>query len=105
MIGALSSRSIRERLQQLRETLDGNVGIDRAYWQINESAKDGVPHATVEALVFSLPERGPAALREPQTRRRIGAISEQQLHEVCGRLRSWSDNDVRLVEPWTKDHE
>ena len=67
--------------------------------------------STVEALVYSLRWRGIKALDEPDTQRRIGQLSEDQLHEVGGRLqartivRAWTAADIeRLVEIWVACH-
>jgi hypothetical protein len=77
---------------------------ERLKWLNAALNKDAAPQVMIEALVFSLRERGTAALAEPNAQHRIGAISEQQLHEVCGRLK-WPEADIeRLVEQWTKDH-
>jgi len=53
---------------------------------------------TVEALMYSLRERGTKALTEPDTRRRISELSDEQALEVAVRLqrlkseiaRAWS---------------
>jgi hypothetical protein len=67
--------------------------------------------STVEALIYSLRERRTAALAERDTRRRIGELSEEQLHEVGARLqalkivRTWTTADIeRLVETWVARH-
>ena len=63
--------------------------------------------------MFSLRERGTAALTESDARRRLGALSEGQLHEICARLqklkpeiaRPWANADVELlVEAWVTCH-
>ena len=63
--------------------------------------------------MLALRERGTAALTEPDVERRLGALSESQLHEVCARLqklrpeiaRPWPDSDVeRLIEAWVTYH-
>jgi len=63
--------------------------------------------------MFGLRERGIKALQEANVRRRIGELSEQQLHEVCGRLqkfkphiaKAWTADEIeRLVEAWTRLH-
>jgi hypothetical protein len=41
---------------------------------------------TVEALMYSLRERGAAALAEPDTQRRLGELSGNQVREVISRL-------------------
>jgi hypothetical protein len=64
-----------------------------------------VPACTVEALMWSLRERGTAALTERDTRRRISELSDEQALEVADRLqrlkpeiaRAWSANEVKRL--------
>jgi hypothetical protein len=44
------------------------------------------PQPTVEALMWSLRERGTKALQEPATKRRLFDLSDQQVVEVGNRL-------------------
>ena len=61
--------------------------------------------STVEALMFSLRERGVQALDEPDTRQRLSQLSDDQLAEVGTRLqrlkpeiaRAWSGDDVEAL--------
>src|SRR5262245_40998762 len=74
-------------LQRLRILLDPNVTLDRAYAEIQAHyRRQGAALSTVEAVMWSLRTRGVAALREPDTRRRIAQLSEQQIIEVGDRL-------------------
>jgi hypothetical protein len=61
---------------------------------------------TVEALMFSLRERGTKALEESATKRRLSELSDQQVVEVGDRLqklkpeiaRAWSSiEEVKLL--------
>jgi hypothetical protein len=60
---------------------------------------------TVEALMYSLRERGTAALAERDTRRRISELSDEQALDVAGRLqrlkpeiaRAWSAGEVERL--------
>jgi hypothetical protein len=69
-------------------------------------------YSTVEALMFSLRERGTKALDEPDTKRRISELSEEQLHEISARCQAlklgkgpWSTDDIgRLVDTWVTCH-
>jgi len=63
--------------------------------------------------MFSLRERGTKALEEANTKRRLGDLSEQQLHEVCGRLQrlkpniapTWVPEQITvLVNAWNSCH-
>jgi hypothetical protein len=51
-----------------------------------ESARQGAPVSTVEALMIGLRDRGADALCEAETRHRLAALSTAQLREVIGRL-------------------
>jgi hypothetical protein len=69
-------------------------------------------YGTVEALMYSLRERGIKALSEPDTRRRVSELSEEQLHEVSARCQAlklgkgpWRAEDIgQLVETWATCH-
>ena len=95
-----------DELARLRGLMADDVTLERAWHEINHPT-DRAAASTVEALMLALRERGTAALTEPDVERRLGALSESQLHEVCARLqklrpeiaRPWPDSDVeRLVE-------
>ena len=83
-------------------------------WYVYDRTQlDGAPQPTVEALMYSLRERGTKALEETPTKRRLGDLSEHQLHEVCGRLQrlkphiapAWASNDIAvLVDIWNGCH-
>lgn len=73
----------------------------------------GAARSTIEAAMFSLRERGTAALGEPDTQRRISQLNETQLHEVGARLqrfapkiaRPWIAEEIgRLIETWEACH-
>jgi hypothetical protein len=102
------------RLRRLRQLLNDSVSLERAWHEINAVHIHGrAAQSTVEALMYSLRERGTKALDEPDTKRRIGELSEEQLHEVGGRLqrlkpeiaRAWTPDEVRsLLTAWMKCH-
>jgi len=79
-------------------------------WHVyNRNQLRDAPQPTVEALMYSLRERGTKALDEAPTKRRLSELSEQQLHEICGRLqrlkaaiaRAWAPEEITiLVEKW-----
>jgi transposase len=59
---------------------------------------------TVEALMFSLRERGLAALKEPTTRRRVRELDDDQVVEVASRCQrldigrgKWSDDEIEVL--------
>lgn len=70
--------------------------------------------STVEALMFSLRERGAAAVQEPAVRFRLAQLSKWQLSEVGDRLqrlepeiaRAWTPDEVAiLVDAWLEMRE
>src|SRR5262245_24221318 len=74
---------------------------------------DGARQPPVEPLMYSVRERGTKALEEANTKRRLGDLSEKQLHEVCGRLQrlkphiapAWMPEQITvLVDAWNKNH-
>jgi len=83
-------------------------------WHVYDRTQlDGAPQPTVEALMYSLRERGIKALEEQATKRRLSELSEEQLHEVCGRLqrfkpeiaRAWRADEIAvLVDRWNSCH-
>jgi len=75
------------RTRRLRRLMADDVSLERAWHELNSAAQAGrAAAATLEALTHSLREGGTKALKEPQTRRRLGELSEQQLYEVIARL-------------------
>src|SRR5262245_15878308 len=98
------------RLERLRHLLDDNVSLDRAWHELNAERLHGrAAESTVEALVYQL-RKGGAELSEPNVRRRLFELSEQQLHEVSTRLqkfqpyiaRAWTPSEVEvLVQLWS----
>jgi hypothetical protein len=71
----------------------------------NQRKNGGAPRATVEALMFSLRERGTKALEEATTKRRLFELGEQQAIEVGNRLqplrpeiaRAWNAAEVEIL--------
>src|SRR5262249_540534 len=67
--------------------------------------RDGAPQRTVEALMFSLRERGAKALEEADIKRRLSDFSDQQVIEVGNRLqklkpdiaRAWNAREVETL--------
>ena len=67
--------------------------------------RSGAPQSTVEALMFSLRERGTGALEETDAKRRLSELSNQQVIEIGDRLqqlrpeiaRAWPVDEVKLL--------
>jgi hypothetical protein len=87
-------------VERHRRLLDDSISLDRVFAELNK-IKGRAANSTVEALMFSL-RSGVSALKEPGTRRRLSELSDEQLLEVCARVRrfkpeiasAWSDDDV-----------
>jgi len=61
---------------------------------------DRVPEATVEALMYSLRERGVKALEESNTQRRLAELDKSQLKEVCRRVQNFKPH---IAAPWSRE--
>jgi DNA-directed RNA polymerase specialized sigma54-like protein len=98
----------------LRQLMADDVSLECAHAEmLREHFHDRAAASTVEALMFGLRERGSAALQEAAVQRRLGELSEPQLHEICARLQKlnpeiaapWSADKVEwLVEAWVACH-
>jgi hypothetical protein len=88
-----------EKLKQLQRLMDDSISLERAYAELNDMREqERAAASTVEALMYSLRERGVKALEEPDTRRRLSLLSEEQLIEVGDRLLQLKP---RIARPWT----
>ena len=58
------------------------------------------PQAAVEALMYSLRERGVKALEESDTQRRLVALDKSQLKEVCRRVQNFKPH---IAAPWSRE--
>jgi transposase len=85
-------------LDKLRRLLQDDVSLERAYAELNR--RDCAAAMTVEALVWSLRERGLNALQEPATKRRLSQLNDEQLVEVGNRLQRFRPE---IARPWTSD--
>jgi hypothetical protein len=104
------------RLDRLRSLMDDDkvISFEAAYAALErERRKHGAVRWTVEALMFSLRQRGTAVLSERDTKRRISELNKAQLIEVGDRLqllkpeiaRAWTPDEVRaLVAAWRGLH-
>jgi glycine/D-amino acid oxidase-like deaminating enzyme len=95
-------------VERARFLMDDAVSFQAAYAAFDrERAKHGAPETLVEALMYSLRERGTAALTERDTRRRLGQLSRNQIDKVGDRLQRlplnprWTQADInKLIETW-----
>jgi hypothetical protein len=85
------------RLTRLRRLLEDDVSLERAQHEIMRARP--APEALVEALMYSL-RRGVGELTNPDSQRRLAALSEDQLQTVCLRVQTFQPN---IAEPWSAD--
>jgi hypothetical protein len=57
------------------------------------------PAALVEALMYSL-RRGVGEIDKPDTQRRLTAIDQDQLKEVCRRVQNFNPH---IATPWSRE--
>jgi len=79
-------------IEKLRRLMAADVSLERAWAELNKQTPASAAKSTVEALMFSLRERGTAALAEPECRRRLAALSIAQVREVLARLMTLRPN-------------
>jgi hypothetical protein len=98
-LSAMSTEVVRAR-----RLLDDNVTLERAWHELN-NIKGRATDFTVETLMFSLRERGARALDEPDTRRWLAELSDEQVIEVGIRLqrlkpeiaRAWPADEIESL--------
>src|SRR5262249_31115176 len=93
-------------LQRIRALLAPEISLTRAYAEISaRHTRDRAAASTVEALMYSLRERGVKARDEPDTRRRLVQLDDSQVLEVAGLLQrlkpeiapAWSADEVEQL--------
>ncbi len=88
------------RTVRARRLLADDISLERPYGEIHaERLRGRAAAATVDALVYQLRKGGPA-LSDPNAKRRLAVLSEQQMHEVSARLQKFMPHVAR---PWTPD--
>src|SRR5262249_17775949 len=101
-----------EASARLRRLMDDSVSLDRAWHELNIRNRPAAS-ATLEALVFSL-RRGVQELLQPDTRRPLSELAEDQVEAVCHRIQNfkpaiapaWPPDDVGLlISAWGRRHE
>ena len=90
-----------EEVRRFWRLLDPKVSLERAWYELNARACEGrAAESTVEALMYSL-RRGPTALADPNTLRRLVELNEQQLLAVMMRLQkiapAWTPEQVQAL--------
>jgi hypothetical protein len=90
----------REQTKRVRRLMDPNISLERVWHELN-STSGRAADMTVEALMFSLRERGTKALSEPDTQRRLSQCSDAQVIEIGDRLQRLKPHIGR--GPWSAD--
>jgi hypothetical protein len=94
-----------KKLRRLRALLADDVSLQRAYAEISSShIKGRAADSTVEALLYGL-RSGVSALKEPDVRRRLSQLSDDQLVEVGDKLcrrapeigGAWTANEIQTL--------
>lgn len=92
---------VSEDIRRFWRLLDPKISLERAWYELNARVCAGrAAESTVEALMCSL-RRGPDALADPNTLRRLADLSEQQLLAVMVRLQkiapAWTPEQVQAL--------
>jgi hypothetical protein len=90
-------------VERHRRLLADSISLDRAYSEINKISGRAA-NSTVEALMFQL-RGGVSALKEPDVRRRLSQLSDDQLVEVGAKLLrrgpeiggAWTANETQTL--------
>ena len=93
---ARKQTKVSEEIRRFWRLLDPKISIERAWYELN-TRRDGVAYSTIEALMFSL-RRGPDALADPNTLRRLAELDERQLLAVMVRLQKFKPE---IAPAWT----
>lgn len=88
---------VSEEIKRFWRLLDPKVSIEWAWYELNR--RDGAAYSAIEALMFSL-RRGPDALADPNTLRRLAELNEQQLLAVMVRLQKFKP---QIAPAWTPE--
>jgi transposase len=88
-------------LTRLRDLPASQRNLARAYAEkAAHHTQNGAAVSTVEALMFSLRERGEHALDESENRQRLRQLNDKQIVEVGDRLQQLKPE---IARPWTTD--
>jgi len=92
---------VSEEIKRFWRLLDPKVSLERAWYEFNARACAGrAAESTVEALMCTSLRRGPGALANPNTLRRLAELSEQQLLAVMVRLQKFKPH---IAPAWTPE--
>ena len=79
-----------EHLNLLRKLMHPSVTLEQAYREINDPKNRPTPQVTVEAVILTVRERGPAALKEPANVERLercDAAAKAEIERRIAKLR------------------
>lgn len=75
-----------ERLKLLHGLMGDNVSLNNAWHKLNDPRNRPTPQTVIEAVLHAVRERGPAALKEPETRERLSRCDEAARTEINRRI-------------------
>ena len=90
MSGALSPREHHQAFWARQHRCPTIEALQRDF--AGEAQLHGAAKATIDALLYSLRERGLAALAEPDTQRRLADLSPAQIADSITRIVKWRDH-------------
>jgi len=89
---------VSDDIKRFWRLLDPDVSLERAWRDLN-ARRDGAAQSTVEAMMFSL-RRGPDALADLNTLRRLAELDERQLLAAMVRLQKFRPE---IAPAWTPE--
>jgi hypothetical protein len=90
---------VSDDIKRFWRLLDPSISFEQVWYEIN-TRRDGAAYSTVEALMDSLRRRGPDALADPNTLRRLSELNERQLLAVMVRLQKFKPT---IAPAWTPE--
>jgi hypothetical protein len=90
-----------EDLARLRRLMSDNVSLERAWHEINRSARERyneAPEATYHAVVYELRTHGLAQLKQANCQRRLSDLSAAQVKAVIASLQQWRGQYPKVTD-------
>jgi hypothetical protein len=75
-----------KKLARLRRLMADDISVDRAWYELNDPRSRPTPQMTIEAIVYSVRERGLSALREPDNIERLSRCDAAAKEQIDGRI-------------------
>lgn len=68
------------------DKFDPAIGLDELYWRLNDPKRFSTPQTTIEAVGYSVRERGLAALEEPANVQRLRTLDNRAKAQLNERI-------------------